>query len=336
MFPSLGPPWLQGEEKEGRPMRKRRRFVLGATVLSLAMVLAACSSGGDENTNTGGTPSAGGTTQAQNKGTITVGVSAAFAENQIIAEMYAQVLEKAGYTVKRQLDLETREISQPAIESGQIDLKPEYLSSLLLALDPNGEASGDTFAVWEKDNELLAPKGVELLTPSPAQDSNVFVANADTATKYALTTVSSVQPVANKLTLGGPPECPQRPFCIPGLKNVYGITFKDFKALDVGGPQTVAALKSNAVQIGLLFSTDPSITQNGFVPLVDDKHLQNAENITPEIRSDVVTPEIKGLLDQISAALNTTNVTDLVGKVVNDKQDAATVANDFLTLYGLA
>ena len=311
-------------------MRSHRKFALGAAVLSLAIVAAACSSGGGGKTNTGSSAS-----PAQNKGTIIVGTSDAFAENKIVAEMYAQVLEKNGYTVKRQLDLGPREVSQKAIESGQIDLKPEYLSSLLLFLDPNATASGDTGAMAQQDNDLLESKGLQLLTPSPAQDTNVFVANADTASKYSLTTVSSLAPVANKLTLGGPPECPQRPFCIPGLKKTYGVTFKDFKALDTGGPQTVAALKSNAVQIGLLFSTDPKITAEGFVPLMDDKHLQNAENITPEIRTDKLTDELRGLLDQISAGLSTDNVTNLVGQVVNDNQDPATVAKAFLTQIGM-
>jgi osmoprotectant transport system substrate-binding protein len=306
-------------------MRTNRSFALGAASLALALLLAGCSKSGG-----GGTPS-----KSPAKGTIKVGVSGNFAENQIVAEMYAQVLEKNGYSVKRQLDLGPREVSQKAIESGQIDLKPEYLSSLLLFLDPNAQASGDTGAVAQQDNTLLQPKGLQLLTPSSAQDTNVFVANSDTATKYSLTTVSSLAPVANKLTLGGPPECPQRPFCIPGLKTTYGITFKDFKALDTGGPQTVAALKSNAVQIGLLFSTDPSITANGFVPLQDDKHLQNAENITPEIRSDKLTDDIRNLLAQVSASLNTTTVTALVGQVVNDKKDPASVAKAFLTQIGM-
>ncbi len=311
-------------------MRSGRTFALGAAVLSLAIVAAACSSGGGGKTNTGSSAS-----PAQNKGTIIVGTSDAFAENQIVAEMYAQVLEKNGYTVKRQLDLGPREVSQKAIESGQIDLKPEYLSSLLLFLDPSAQASGDSAAVAAQDNDLLKSRGLQLLTYSSAQDTNVFVANADTATTYSLTTVSSLAPVANKLTLGGPPECPQRPYCILGLKQVYGITFKDFKALDTGGPQTVAALKSNAVQIGLLFSTDPSITANGFVPLQDDKHLQNAENIVPEIRTDKLTNDIQQLLAQVSASLNTTTVTALVGQVVNDKKDPATVAKAFLTQIGM-
>ena len=269
------------------------------------------------------------------KGTIVVGVSGAFAENQIVAEMYASVLEHAGYTVERQFDLRSREISQSALESGQIDLKPEYLSSLLLFLDPNAEPSDDSADVAAKDGAQLGSRGISVLTPSPAQDTNVFVANAETAQRLGLTTMTSLAAVANQLTLGAPAECPQRPFCLTGLRDTYGILFYDFEPLDAGGPQTVAALKTNDVQVGLLFSTDPSIRANGFVPLVDDKHLQDAENITPVIRTEKLNDEIGDLLDAVSARLTTDNVTTLVGKVVIDGQDVATVAGDFLTAKGL-
>src|SRR5690242_12042957 len=212
---------------------------------------------------------------------IVVGVSGAFAENQLVAEMYAQVLGAAGYTVERQFDLRSREVSQSALESGQIDLKPEYLSSLLLYLDPSGEHSNDPQVVLPQVAAQLAPSGISVLTPSHAQDQNTFVANAQTAQQFGLTTMSSLAAVANQLTLGAPPECPQRPYCLTGLKSVYNILFWDFVPLDAGGPKTVEALKNNDVQVGLLFSTDPSIKANGFVPLIDDKHLQDAENITP-------------------------------------------------------
>jgi osmoprotectant transport system substrate-binding protein len=269
------------------------------------------------------------------KGTIVVGVSGAFAENQIVAEMYASVLEHAGYTVERQFDLRSREISQSALESGQIDLKPEYLSSLLLFLDANAQHSNDPAEVAAQDRALLESRGISVLTPSPAQDTNTFVANAETAQRFGLTTMTSLGAVANQLTLGAPPECPQRPFCLTGLRDTYGILFYDFEPLDAGGPQTVAALKSNEVQIGLLFSTDPSIGANGFVPLIDDKHLQDAENITPVIRTEKLNDEIGDLLDAVSAKLTTDNVTTLVGKVVIDDQDVATVAKDFLTANDL-
>jgi osmoprotectant transport system substrate-binding protein len=269
------------------------------------------------------------------KGTIVVGVSGDFAENQLVAEMYASALEHAGYTVERQFDLRSREISQSALESGQIDLKPEYLSSLLLFLEANADPSDDPADVAAKDGELLGSRGISVLTPSPAQDTNTFVANAETAQRFGLTTMTSLGAVANQLTLGAPPECPQRPFCLTGLRDAYGILFYDFEPLDAGGPQTVAALKSNDVQVGLLFSTDPSIRANGFIPLVDDKHLQDAENITPVIRADKLNDEIAGLLDAVSAKLTTENVTTLVGKVVIDGQDVATAARDFLTANDL-
>jgi osmoprotectant transport system substrate-binding protein len=301
-----------------------RRLVSGLA-LALCVVAVACTSSTPEVER----PSDSG------KGTIVVGVSGAFAENQLVAEMYAQVLQRAGYTVERQFDLRSREISQSALDSGQIDVKPEYLSSLLLFVDPNAEHSNDPEVAAAQDREALAPHGISVLTPSPAQDQNVFVANAETAQRFGLTTMSSLSSVADQLTFGGPPECPQRAFCLPGLLDAYGILFYDFDPLDTGGPQTVAALRSNDVQIGLLFSTDPTIDANGFVPLVDDKQLQDAENITPVIRTDKLNDEVRGLLDGVSATLTTENVTRLVGKVVLDGDDMATVARDFLSANGL-
>jgi osmoprotectant transport system substrate-binding protein len=264
------------------------------------------------------------------KGTIVVGVSGAFTENQLVAEMYAEVLEHAGYTVQREFDLRSREVSQSALESGQIDLKPEYLSSLLLYIDRSGEHSNDPSVVAAQDAGVLASSGISVLTPSPAQDQNEFVANAETAQRFGLTTMSSLAPVANQLTLGAPPECPQRPFCLEGLRDTYGILFWDFVPLDAGGPQTVEALKNNDVQVALLFSTDPSIEANGFVPLQDDRHLQDAENITPVIRTAVLNNEVQRLLDGVSAALTTENVTALIGKVVLDGQQIPAVAKAFL------
>jgi osmoprotectant transport system substrate-binding protein len=300
-----------------------RVLALGLSVSLISAVGCTSSSDGPPHPDTGG------------KGTVVVGVSGAFTENQVVAEMYAQVLERAGYTVERDFDLRSREVSQNALESGQIDLKPEYLSSLLLFLEPNADASDDPNDVATKDRAVLAPKGIDVLTPSPAQDTNQFVANAETARRFGLTTMTSLAAQASHLTLGGPPECPQRPFCLTGLKDVYGIVFDDFEPLDAGGPQTVEALKSDDVQVGLLFSTDPSIRANGFVPLVDDRHLQDAENLTPVIRTEKLNDEIRAALDAVSARLTTDNVTTLVGRVAVDGEDVASVARDFLAANDL-
>jgi osmoprotectant transport system substrate-binding protein len=303
---------------------RRPGLILAAAIVAASTLTAGCIGSGPA-----------GTEHPTDSRTIVVGVSGAFAENQLVAEMYAQVLEHAGYTVEREFDLRSREVSQSALESGQIDLKPEYMSSLLLFLDSNAQASSDPTDVARQVGEHLRPKGITLLTPSPAQDTNQFVANAKTAQEYNLTTLSSLAAVADRLTIGAPPECPLRPFCLPGLRDVYGILFEDFEPLDAGGPQTVAALKSDDVQIGLMFSTDPTIQANGFTPLLDDKHLQDAENITPVIRTEKLSDEVRQLLDAVSARLSSDTVTELVGNVVIDGQGVAAVATAFLAANGL-
>jgi osmoprotectant transport system substrate-binding protein len=308
-------------------MKLARRHLVGVSIVVLACSrLVGCSAFGlgptrEPPTRTGDT--------------IVVGVSGDFAENQLVAEMYAQVLEDAGYSVQRELDLHSRESSQNALESGRIDLKPEYLSSLLVFVDPNAQAPDEPAAVARQLGALLRSRGVTVLTPSSAQDTNQFVASAETAERFNLTSMSSLAAVAGQLTIGAPPECAQRAFCLPGLERVYGIVFNDFQPLDVGGPQTIAALLNDDVQIGLMFSTDPRISENGFVPLVDDRHLQDAENITPVIRSDKLNQEIRGLLDAVSARLTSDTLTELVGQVVIDGQEVSTVAGGFLIANGL-
>lgn len=144
--------------------------------------------------------------------------------------------------------------------------------------------------------------------------------------------------VASNLILGGPPECPQRPFCAIGLQETYGITFKEFKPLDPGGPLTVAALQNGSVDIGLLFTSDPAIAVNDFVLLEDDKGLQLADNLVPVVRREVLdaTPEVADLLDEWSARLTQEVLTDLNKQVAIDQSDPADVAGEWLAAGGLA
>jgi osmoprotectant transport system substrate-binding protein len=125
-------------------------------------------------------------------GTLTVGVSGAFSESKLVAEMYAEVLENAGYTVKRQMNLESRKVSDPALFSGKIDVKPEYLASEAVAQDPNAAVSGDSQNNFTILSDLLKAKGVTVLTPSAAIDTNVFVVTSATASKYGLVNVSDL------------------------------------------------------------------------------------------------------------------------------------------------
>jgi osmoprotectant transport system substrate-binding protein len=312
-------------------MRRSRTFVLGATVLALALVAGACSSGGDDS----GVQSSGGSSAPAEKGSLTVGVSGAFPENQLVAEMYAQVLENAGYTVDRQLDLGTRELSDQALYSGDIDLKPEYLGFELPALDPEADTTGTADEIAAQLAPLLEAKGVKLLDFSPANSTNAFVVTPDTADSLGLATMSDLAPVAGDLTLGAPPECPKRPFCIPGLKETYGIEFGDFKPLDFGGAQTVAAIDSGAVDVGLLFSLDPTIEDKGWIALTDDKDLQAAGNFAAEIRDDATNPEIEGLLNAVTASLTDDGMRAIIAKVAIEKQDVGDVATQYLTDQGL-
>lgn len=144
------------------------------------------------------------------------------------------------------------------------------------------------------------------------------------------------EPVASRLVLGGPPECPERPFCIPGLKETYGVEFKEFQPLDVGGPLTVEALEGGRIDVGLLFSTSSVIGDKGWIVLEDDKQLQTAENITPVVRTDVLDDTITSLLNEISAALTTENMTELNGRVEIGGEEAADVAADFLSEQGIS
>ncbi|MGH2711285.1 MAG: glycine betaine ABC transporter substrate-binding protein [Actinomycetota bacterium] len=141
--------------------------------------------------------------------------------------------------------------------------------------------------------------------------------------------------IASQLTLGGPPECPERPFCIPGLRDTYGVEFGEFKPLDVGGPLTVEALRGGDIDVGLLFSTSSVIGDEGWVVLEDDKSLQSAENITPVVRTEVLDETITERLNAISAALTTDGITALNGLVEIDGQDPADVAAGFLEGEGL-
>ena len=142
--------------------------------------------------------------------------------------------------------------------------------------------------------------------------------------------------IASRLVLGGPPECPQRPFCLIGLQKVYGLTFKSFVPLDAGGPLTVAALQTGKVQVGLLFTSDPSIQVDGFVLLNDDRHLQASDNIAPVIRTAVLKahPDIATMLNEISAKLTQTQLTSLNKQVTVDKTDPADVARAWLQQNG--
>jgi osmoprotectant transport system substrate-binding protein len=304
-------------------MKTWRRLVV--LLLALALVGAAC--GSDDSSDDSSGASSGG----EAKPSITVG-SANFAESSLVASMYAQVLEHAGYKVSTKLDVGARDVYFKALENGELDVVPEFAGSLTAFLKGTGDSDPDTAV---ENLKKVLPDGLEALDASPAQSANTFVVTKETADKYGLSKVSDLAG-HDDLTLGGPPECPQRPFCMEGLKSTYGVDFSNhFKALDAGGPLTKEALKKGDIQVALLFTTEPGIKLNGWVELEDDKHLQQAESVLPIIRSDKNSDEVAELLDAVSAELDQDGYVELLKKVYVDGEDVEPTATAWLEEHGL-
>jgi osmoprotectant transport system substrate-binding protein len=259
-----------------------------------------------------------------------------FPESEILMELYSQILEANGYTIERHANLGSREVVQPALESGQVDLVAEYLatSEAFVAGKSNtqSKASSDPAATQKALQDLLTPKNLTVLDFAQAVDTNGFVMTKTNADKFKATKLSDLQPVAGQLVLGGPPECPTRPFCQQGLQSTYGLNFKDFVSLDAGGPLTVAALNSGQVDVGLLFTTDPNITLQNYTLLDDDKHLQLADNIAPVVRNQVLQAgaDMKTLLNSVTSKVTTADLTDMNKQVGIDHKDAKDVAKAYL------
>ena len=314
-------------------MRTSRNRVLGAILVTLALLAAACGSGDDTATDEGSTETtaaAAETTEAMVEGPAVRIGSANFSENALVAEIYAQVLESAGIEVERNLNLGAREIYATALENGELDLVPEYVGTALSY--KGGTPTADSEATAQALRDAWAANGIAVLDPAPAQDKNGIVVRQDTADELGLSKVSDLAAHPD-LIFGGPPECPEREFCLIGLTDVYGLSFAEFKPLDVGGALTVAALEGDEIQVALLFTSDGVISAKGFVLLEDDQGLQPAENLTPVIRQEIVDAYGDALVDalnEISAELTTTELSEMNRRIGIDGDDPETVAADWI------
>jgi len=304
-------------------MRTSRNGVIGAALVAFALVAAACGSGDDASVPTDGP-------------TITIG-SFNFGESVILGQVYGQGLDAAGYPVDlSKLEAGSREIVKPAIESGEIDLVPEYVGSAL-EVGFGGEPTADTDATAAALAEAFESSGVTVLEPAPAQDKNGIVVTRALADELGLEKVSDLAGQEADLVFGGPPECPNRPRCLIGLSDTYGLTFAEFKALDVGGPLTVAALEGGEIDVALLFTTDGTIAAKDFVLLDDDGGLQPAENIVPIIRQEILDAygdDLENLINDISSKITTDELTEMNRRFGFDRIDADVVAKEWLAANG--
>lgn len=304
-------------------MRQGLRTLMVALGATAVLVTAGCGGGG-------GNPLTAGSTAAG--GTVTVG-SANFPENVLLAEIYAQALEAKGVKVSRKFNIGSREVIYSQIQSGALAILPEYNGALLSYLKKDSTAI--TMADVNQQLTAALPSTLKLLDSAPAEDKDAIVVTSQTAQSRNLKSIADLVSVAPSLVLGGPPEFKTRQQGVVGLKSVYGVQFKDFKALDVAGPITISALKQGDVQAANLFSTDPAVVSNNFVVLEDPKQLFGAQNVTPLVNASALNDQIKAALNGVSAKLDTPSLATMVKKVVADKDDADKVAKAWLTSAGL-
>lgn len=298
---------------------KKRHLILAAGAAAL-LALSGCASGD----SLGGSGGSGG---SKDSNSVTVG-SANFSENVLLANIYAAALSDAGFTATVKPNIGSREVVIPALKDGSIDLVPEYSGALLSYLEPKSQvfSSEDVTAALKK----ALPKDLAMLTASPAEDKDTLVVTKATADMHGLTAIGDLKPVASGMVLGGPPENKDRRAGVTGLKELYGLGFTEFKAVDLGGPLTVAGLKNGDLDVAFMFTTQSAIAENGFVALEDPEHMALAENIVPVLRADRTDPKIEKALDRISAALTTEKLIEMNAKIEIEKQDPQKVARAFV------
>ncbi len=303
-------------------MRTRILALVGV----LALGLAACSGSDDD----GGGETVDGPT-------ITV-ASFNFTESEILAEVYAQALADAGYAVdtSETLNLGSREVINPELFAGEIDLLPEYVGSAL-TVGFGGDATSDLDATLSALRDAYAEEGVQVLEPAPGEDKNVYVVTGDFAESNGISTISDLADLGD-ITLAGPPECESRETCYLGLtEGPYTLDNLAFEGIAEGAVR-ISSLENGEVEVTTLFSTQPVIAEKGFVALDDDQGLTAVENIVPVVTDDIVDAygdDLVALLNEVSALITTEVLIDLNGRVELDAEDAADVAADFLAENGI-
>nr|WP_222108808.1 ABC transporter substrate-binding protein [Streptomyces cupreus] len=291
-------------------------------------MLAGCGSSDDENDNPLAEDKASGDT-------VVVG-SNNFAESILLADIYGEALKAKGIKVTYKPNIGSRETTYGLLKNGSITVLPEYNGSLLAYLDPKAaQKSADEVNATVKTK---LDKKLTLLESSPAEDKDSVSINAATAKKYSLTgesTLADLKDIAPELVIGGSPEFQTRQQGLVGLKDVYGLEFKSFKALDAGGPLTQAALTKNTVQAADIFTTDPTITKEKFVVLQDPENLFGFANVTPLVYKSGLPQEGVDALNAVSAKLDTKTLLDLDSQVQLENKDPLDVAKAWLESAGL-
>jgi osmoprotectant transport system substrate-binding protein len=262
-----------------------------------------------------------------------------FSESKILAELYAEVLRGAGTPAEVLDEVASREIMEPALEQSQVDVVPEYLGTALTFL--TGEVVPADTSVREVRAALASEferRGVDVMEASPGQNRNEIVVTEAFAAHHGLIRISDLRRVDQDVAFGGPAECASRPLCLPGLRDRYGLDFREFTTLDSGGPATVAALTGGEVEVALLFTTNPQITEKKLVVLEDDRQLQPPENVVAVVRSEIadrLSPAALEAIDSVTRRLSDDALRRLNGLVEIDGMTAQAAARSWLEDEGL-
>lgn len=306
-------------------MKHSTRSVLAAAFASVAVLaLAGCGSSDPLEEDAPAAEDTGSSSDA-----IVVG-SQAYYSNEIIAEIYAQALEGAGYEVERSFNIGQRDAYLPSLENGEIDLFPEYSGSLLQqAYDPETEArtADDVYAALVD----ALPEGLTALEQSTASDQDSYTVTAAFAEENDLEAIGDLADVDTPLTLGGPAELEERPYGPDGVKDVYGVDV----AFSATGDTTVEELVAGTIQVGNVFTADPRIETEDLVPLEDPEGLFLAANVVP-IASTDVADEIAEIIDPVSAALTPEALVSLNVESTEDQRSPQDIAADWLAENDLA
>jgi osmoprotectant transport system substrate-binding protein len=253
-----------------------------------------------------------------------------FAENQTLVEVYAAAVRRRGLPVSVQHGVGTREVVSPALQQGVVDVVIDYLGTALAFARPTDpdppRVPEEMYAVLRR---TLGGRGVQVLEPAAAQDQNGFVVTKTFAAERGVGRLSDLRALAPGLTFGGPPECPDRPFCLAGLRNTYGLRFRRVLAMP-SRTATVEALVSGQIDVGLLETTDARLATAPVVLLGDDRKLQPPENVVPMVRTAAIDrwgDLLRTALDEVSARLTTDDLIRLNGAVEGGQTPAEAAAD---------
>jgi len=298
--------------------KNKGRFALGAAVVGAALALSGCASGDPLATGSGD--------ENANNETIVVG-SQAYYSNEIIAEIYAQALENAGFDVDRQFQIGQRDAYLLALESGEVDVFPEYTGNLLQFYSPDTTATASEDVYAELTDAL--PDGLTVLDQASATDQDSYNVTADFASANSLVTLADLAGLSD-LKLGGNAELEERPYGPAGLQDIYGATV----SFTATGDTTVDALVAGTINIANVYSADPRIQTENLVSLTDPEGLFLASNVVPLVNADIAD-SIADVINAVSAKLTPEGLVALNVQSTVDKMSSSDIASAWLSENGL-